>query len=91
MTQACEGGLHTELVAPENGRVVIPARVYRAAGIEPGDEVVMYVEDSRVVIESRQQLKDRIRLDFATHSSGVDGVGALIADRRAQAVREAHG
>jgi bifunctional DNA-binding transcriptional regulator/antitoxin component of YhaV-PrlF toxin-antitoxin module len=39
--------------------VTIPAQVRRAAGIEAGVPLVAYVEDGRVVIETREQLADR--------------------------------
>jgi AbrB family looped-hinge helix DNA binding protein len=77
------------LTAPENGRVTIPAQVRRAAHIEPGQPLVMYVEDGRVVIETREQLVERTKRDFAANSSGADLVGELAAERRAEAAREA--
>lgn len=89
MTQMHGEVPRADLVAPENGRVVIPSQLRRAAHIAAGDELVMYVEDERVVIETRQQLKDRIRRDVAANSSGADVVGELIAERRAEAEREA--
>ncbi|HEY2763444.1 MAG TPA: AbrB/MazE/SpoVT family DNA-binding domain-containing protein [Pseudonocardiaceae bacterium] len=75
----------------EQGRVTIPAQVRRAAGIEAGVPLVVYVEDGRVVIETREQLASRIRRDVAAAWTG-DGsaVEELIADRRAEAAREDH-
>jgi len=69
--------------------VTIPLQVRRAAGIQPGIPLVVYVEDGRVVIETREQLADRIRRDMAAAWSGEGSVVAeLIADRRAEAARE---
>lgn len=78
-----------EITVNEQGRVTIPAQVRRAAGIEAGVPLVVYVEDGRVVIETRDQLADRIRRDVAATWTG-DGsvVDELITDRRAEAVRE---
>lgn len=69
--------------------MTIPVQVRRAAGIAAGVPLVVYVEDGRVVIETREQLADRIRRDVAATWTG-DGsvVDELITDRRAEAVRE---
>jgi bifunctional DNA-binding transcriptional regulator/antitoxin component of YhaV-PrlF toxin-antitoxin module len=71
--------------------VTIPAQVRRAAGIEAGVPLVVYVADGRVVIESRTQLATRIRRDVAATWTG-DGsvVEELIAQRRTEAAREEH-
>ncbi len=80
---------HGEITVNEQGRVTIPVQVRRAAGIEAGVPLVVYVEDGRVVIETRDQLADRIRRDVAATWTG-DGsvVDELITDRRAEAARE---
>ena len=80
-----------EVTVNEQGRVTIPAQVRRAAGIEAGVPLVVYVEDGRVVIESRTQLATRIRRDVAATWTG-DGsvVEELIAQRRTEAAREEH-
>lgn len=69
--------------------MTIPVQVRRAAGIEAGVPLVVYVEDGRVVIETRDQLADRIRRDVAaTWTGGGSVVDELITERRAEAVRE---
>ncbi len=89
MTHVANAAPHGEVEANGQGRVTIPAQVRRAAGIEPGVPLLVYVEDGRVVIETREQLLARIRRDVADswvgHGSVVD---ELIADRRAEAKRE---
>jgi AbrB family looped-hinge helix DNA binding protein len=81
-----------EVTVNDQGRVTIPAQVRRAAGIEAGVPLVAYVEDGRVVIETREQLADRIRRDVAAAWTGEGSVvDELIADRRADAAREAQG
>jgi hypothetical protein len=61
----------------------------RAAGIEAGAPLVMYVEDGRIVLETREQLADRIRRDVAATWTGEGSVvEELIAERRAEAARE---
>ena len=51
--------------------------------------LVVYVEDGRIVIETREQLAERIRRDVAAAWTGEGSVvEELIADRRAEAARE---
>ena len=69
--------------------MTIPAHIRRAAGIEPGAPLVVYVEDGRVVLETREQLAERLRRDVAAAWTGEGSpVDELIADRRAEAARE---
>ncbi|MEO7195517.1 MAG: AbrB/MazE/SpoVT family DNA-binding domain-containing protein [Pseudonocardiaceae bacterium] len=78
-----------EVSVNNQGRVTIPAQVRRAAGIKTGVPLVVYVEDGRVVIETREQLADRIRRDVAATWTGAGSVvDELISDRRADAARE---
>ncbi|MGH3586750.1 MAG: AbrB/MazE/SpoVT family DNA-binding domain-containing protein [Pseudonocardia sp.] len=69
--------------------MTIPAQVRRAAGIEAGVPLVVYVEDGRVVLETRDQLIARVRREVAAAWTGEGSVvDELIADRRAAAARE---
>jgi AbrB family looped-hinge helix DNA binding protein len=46
----------TRMRVNENGRIVIPANFRKALGIEPGDEVVLSIEDDELrisTVESR--------------------------------------
>lgn len=54
MALADERGTRTEITANGQGRVTIPASIRRAAGIEPGTPLAVYVQDGRVVIETRE-------------------------------------
>ncbi len=82
----------SEFSATADGRVTIPAQVRRAAGIEPGQTLVVYVECGRVVIEERNHLLGRLQdeaIKAATAAGRLDSaVDELIADRRAEAARE---
>lgn len=82
-----------ELSATADGRVTIPAQVGRAAGIEPGQTLVVYVEYGRVVIEERSHLLSRLQDEAIKAATAAGHVGSvvdeLIADRRAEAAREA--
>lgn len=69
------------------GRVVIPAGIRRELGIEEGSELVALVEGEAVVLVPRSAIKSRLRSMFvATDESMRD---ELIAERRAEAAREA--
>jgi AbrB family looped-hinge helix DNA binding protein len=89
VTEPEPNGLSAALVANSQGRVTIPAQIRREAGIEAGAPLVVYVEDGRVVIETREQLAQRIRREIAEAWTGEGSVvDELIADRRAEAARE---
>jgi AbrB family looped-hinge helix DNA binding protein len=78
-----------DLTVDEQGGVVIPEPVRQAAGIEAGVPLAVYVEDGRIMIETREQLADRIRREVAAAWTGEGSVvNELIADRRAEATRE---
>jgi bifunctional DNA-binding transcriptional regulator/antitoxin component of YhaV-PrlF toxin-antitoxin module len=64
------------------GRAVIPAALRAAAGIrEEGDVLVGYVEDGRLVVETRAAIRRRVRAQGAARrTKGV--VDRLLADRR---------
>jgi antitoxin component of MazEF toxin-antitoxin module len=68
--------------------VLIPAEVWRAAGLEPGSSVVVRVEGDHVVLIPRATIKRRLRQMFA----GVEGSMSeeLMAERRAEAASDAH-
>lgn len=71
------------------GRLTIPAQIRREAGIDVGTPLVVYIEDGRVVIETREQLARRTRREISQAWSGAGSVvEELIADRRAETARE---
>ncbi|MGH3965926.1 MAG: AbrB/MazE/SpoVT family DNA-binding domain-containing protein [Pseudonocardiaceae bacterium] len=80
------------LSATPDGRVTIPAQVRRAAGIKPGQTLVVYVEYGRVVIEERTHLLARLQDEAIKPPRRRGHVGSavdeLIAERRAEAARE---
>lgn len=69
--------------------MLLPAEVRRAAGIEPGTRLVVRLEGDQVVLIPRDAIKRRLRHMFV----GVEESMAeeLIAERRAEAVRDAGG
>lgn len=72
------------VVMGERGRVVIPAEVRAAAGLEEGTALVLLPTDGGLVLMTREQLRDRVRSDL----EGLDLVESLLADRRAEAAAE---
>lgn len=74
------------VVGPK-GRVVIPAGIRRELGIEEGSELVALVEGEAVVLVPRSAIKSRLRSIFAASETSMRE--ELIAQRRADAVREA--
>lgn len=76
------------------GRVSIPAPMRHELGLTPQTELVSYIEDGRVVIESRQHLADRIRRLAAAGRAQADTpddgsvTDELIADRRVEFAAE---
>jgi AbrB family looped-hinge helix DNA binding protein len=72
-----------------NGRIVIPAEIRRALGFEPGETLVMDVQDGALRIETFRQRIKRIQDEFAKLiPPGVSLVDELLADRREEVRRE---
>jgi len=68
----------------DRGRLVIPVEVRDRAGLAEGTPVVLFETSAGLVLFTRAQLRDRVRMDLA----GLDLVGELLAERRAQAAAE---
>jgi len=72
-----------------NGRIVIPAPARRALGIEPGDELILVVEDGeirlRTVEQAARKAQDLVRRYSRPGESLAD---SLVAERREEAARE---
>jgi bifunctional DNA-binding transcriptional regulator/antitoxin component of YhaV-PrlF toxin-antitoxin module len=65
------------------GRTVIPAALRAEAGIrEEGDVLVGYIEDGRLIVETRAAIRRRLRAQAAARR--IEGVvDRLLADRQA--------
>jgi AbrB family looped-hinge helix DNA binding protein len=74
----------------EQGRIVIPAECRAAAGLKPGDELIIEtVGEGELHIRTREQALREAQRIVARHSSGSrDLVAELIAERRKEAERE---
>lgn len=73
----------------ENGRVVIPASFRRALGIQPGDTVVLRIENNELRMTTlRQRLAKAQQLVRKHVTQATSLVDELIAERREAARRE---
>jgi AbrB family looped-hinge helix DNA binding protein len=70
------------------GRVVLPVEARRALDIQEGDELVAVMEDDGVRLMTRPAAIVRLRRMFADVEGSL--ADELIAERRADAAREAH-
>ncbi|BCX88491.1 hypothetical protein MIN45_P0860 [Methylomarinovum tepidoasis] len=68
------------------GRLLIPKRLRRAMGLKPGDVVVAWVEDGRLVLKPRRDLEQELWAMFEDVEE--DLAETLIAERREEAARE---
>ena len=81
--------METKLKVNENGRLVIPAPIRKALGINPGDVVVLRVEDDELRITTmKKRIEQAQRMVRKYVKPGVSLVDELIADRRREARNE---
>ncbi|HTT78950.1 MAG TPA: AbrB/MazE/SpoVT family DNA-binding domain-containing protein [Stellaceae bacterium] len=73
----------------QQGRIVIPAECRAAAGIKPGDELLVEaVGEGELRLRTPAQAIKAAQDIVARYGSGRDLVAELIAERRAEAERE---
>ena len=73
----------------ENGRIVIPAALRKALGIEVGDEVVLRVQDDELRITTQERRIQRAQQRARKYlKPGTSLVDELHAERREAARRE---
>jgi AbrB family looped-hinge helix DNA binding protein len=79
----------TRLRINENGRVVIPAPFRKALGINPGDEIILRLDEDELRITTMKLRIERAQRYVRKHlKPGVSLVDELIAERREAAKRE---
>ena len=71
-----------ELSVGKQGRIVIPASLRHQLAIEPGAQLVAWVEGGRVVMESKEQLWQSIHRACSKIPKETDLAQELINERR---------
>lgn len=79
--------LHADVRLGPQGRIVIPARMRGALGIEPGDSLLARVADGRLVIEKPEAVERRLH-EYFRNFDGRSLSDELIAERREENRRE---
>ena len=73
----------------EGGRVVVPARYRKVLGLEPGDDVILVLEDGEVRITTLPSVIQRAQeIVRRCNPEGRSLVDELIRERRDEAARE---
>lgn len=80
---------HNEVQVGAQGRLVIPAALRKALNLKPGDRLVARQEGDRLVLERREAIEKRLQDRFRHIPPEVSMVDELIAERRAEAAKEA--
>lgn len=68
----------------DRGRLVIPADLRERTGLAEGTALILFETPTGLVLLTRPQLQELVRADLA----GLDLVGELLAERRAEATAE---
>lgn len=74
-----------QVVMGDRGRLVIPVEVRERTGLAEGTALVLLETPTGLVLLTRPQLQELVRADL----TGLDLVGELLAERRAEAAGEA--
>ncbi len=73
-----------------NGRIVIPSEIRKRMGLNPGDDVLMTLDDGVLKIESQLARIQRIQEELKPFAkSGLRASDELVAERREEAGQEA--
>ncbi|MGA8615022.1 MAG: AbrB/MazE/SpoVT family DNA-binding domain-containing protein [Xanthobacteraceae bacterium] len=82
--------MHGRARINQQGRIVIPAECRAAAGLKPGDDLLIEpIGEGELRIRTPEQALREAQRIVARHSSGSrDLVAELIAERREEAARE---
>jgi AbrB family looped-hinge helix DNA binding protein len=70
----------------KQGRLVIPAELRRALGVQAGDWLLAREDEGRFILEKRERVLARVKERFASVPSDVSLADELIAERRAEAL-----
>lgn len=78
-----------EIRLSAQGRVVIPAGLRKALHLKPGDRLIARQDGESIVLERQDVVQKRLQARFAHIPKDLSLVEELIAERRAEARREA--
>lgn len=78
-----------EIQVGAQGRMVIPARLRKSLNLKPGDRLIARKVGESLVLERREAIEKRLQDRFRHIPRNVSLVDELIAERRAEAVKEA--
>lgn len=81
-------GSSNEIQVGAQGRLVIPAALRKALNLRPGDRLVARKVGDSLVLERRETIEKRLWEMYAQIPKEVSLVDELIAERRAEALRE---
>jgi AbrB family looped-hinge helix DNA binding protein len=79
----------SEVQVGAQGRLVIPAQLRKALNLKPGDRLIARQMGESLVMERREAIEKRLQDRFRHIPKEVSLVDELIAERRAEAAREA--
>ncbi|EIC28417.1 MULTISPECIES: hypothetical protein [Methylomicrobium] len=80
--------LQTEVQFDAQGHLVIPIELKRAIAAENDASLIAKVEDGRLILEKRDNVRERLKARFAKIPADVSLADELIADRRREASRD---
>lgn len=81
--------LSNEVQVGAQGRLVIPASLRKALNLKPGDRLIARKVGESLVLERREAIEKRLQDRFRHIPKEVSLVNELIAERRAEAAKEA--
>jgi len=85
-----DGTVRYFLVLGPKGRVLLPADMRAAMGLEPGDVITAWLKDGEVRLHSHLHGLRKIQVEASSMAKGtVYASDELIAERRAEAAKEA--
>lgn len=77
-----------ELSVGKQGRIVIPASLRQQLAIEPGSQLLVHVEDGRLIMETKKQLWQNVHEACSNIDADRDLAQELIEERREAAKKE---
>lgn len=78
----------TELSVGKQGRIVIPSSLRQQLAIKPGSQLLAWVEDGRLIMETKEQLWQFVHQACSKIPKDIDLTQELINERRESAKKE---